>query len=300
MTLLMPTRRGSLLIITLWVIVILSALAVAIARQLSRELRVTKYRLARQQAMVLARGGVYLAVRILQQDETPADWLGDGWASPQTFAPLPGWQVAISIMDEERKLNVNRASLEQLSRLTGQETIAQAIIDEVDGLEPTEDAPTAQPPYYAKNAPLIALEELHHVPGMEADVEEMLRGFATPHGGGTPNINTVVSKVLVALGISPEGVERVSHYREGVDGPEAHGADHVFEQEQLLNTLQELELEDTDLNILSGLVTSSQTFTVVSEAVATQPILRARVTAVIQRSSGGEEAPPRIIAWREG
>ena len=43
---------------TLWLVTILSVLAVAIARYLSLEVRLTKYRLAREQAQALARSGI--------------------------------------------------------------------------------------------------------------------------------------------------------------------------------------------------------------------------------------------------
>ena len=83
-------RSGSLLIMTLWLVTILSLLAIAIARYPSLEIRLTKYRAARDQAAILARDGVNLAMQWLAEDaqegESPEggsgkkqyDWLGDG------------------------------------------------------------------------------------------------------------------------------------------------------------------------------------------------------------------------------
>ena len=89
------TREGSLLVITLWMVATLSVLAVATARYLSTEVRLTKLRLAREQAKTLARSGVYLAMERLKQDadgesDGKYDWLGDDWATEWKIASPPG------------------------------------------------------------------------------------------------------------------------------------------------------------------------------------------------------------------
>ena len=75
---------------TLWLVTILSVLAVAIGRYLSLGVKMAGYRLAREQAVTLARGGVYLAMQRLADDPPEAegqayDWEGDEWA-----AKIPG------------------------------------------------------------------------------------------------------------------------------------------------------------------------------------------------------------------
>ena len=75
----MNRQRGSLLVMTLWIITILGALSVAVARYLSTEVRVTRYRLARHEARELAHSGIVLALTLIQEDQiqTPtADWSG--------------------------------------------------------------------------------------------------------------------------------------------------------------------------------------------------------------------------------
>ena len=59
---------GSLLIMSLWLVVILAVLAVAVARSLSVDVRLAKYRQAHDQARALARSGVYLALQRLARD----------------------------------------------------------------------------------------------------------------------------------------------------------------------------------------------------------------------------------------
>ena len=149
-------RSGSLLIITLWLVTILSVLAVAIGRYLSLGVKITRYRVAREQARTLARNGVYLAMQRLADDTTEADgktydWEGDEWAyipggpaggDPSVWLipfPAPGsgsatlqGRIAVKITDEERKLNINTAPKDQLSMVTGDDALAQAVVDARD------------------------------------------------------------------------------------------------------------------------------------------------------------------------
>ncbi len=161
-----PQETGSLLIITLWLVTILSAFAVAIARYLSVEVRVTKYRLMRAQAQTMAHSGVYVAMRRLAFDGTHGDeaydWLGDpDWAfvqgdgldpadqwelraagtvvDPMTAGLLRGSRARVQIIDEERKVNLNAVLRDQsvvaaLGRLLGgsSDGLVARIVDYVD------------------------------------------------------------------------------------------------------------------------------------------------------------------------
>ena len=297
------SRRGSLLIITLWIVTILGALSVAVARYLSTEVRLTRYRLARQEARELARSGVYLAMSLIQQDSTSTpvvDWNAEPWAVPQTVSPVPGQQLTVTITDEERKLNVNTATSEQVAYILGDAALAQAIVDYVDAPDPSEDRLRDDPPYYAKNSPITVLEELSDVPDMDAVRYQTLVSTATPFTvptvpGGPLNINTAVPEVLEAVGLSPTTVQTIIQYR---SGPE-----HFLETGTALITLLEnqgLVLDDAQRTVLaSGLFTvASQTFTVVAEGLVEPSAVRVRIQAVFQRSAGSPA--PQIIAWREG
>jgi len=292
--------RGSLLIITLWLVTILGALSVAVARYLSTEVRLTRYRLARHEARELARSGVYLALTVIQQDPTPTeDWSGEPWAAPQAVSPASGQRLTVTITDEERKLNVNTATSTQLSSLLGDDTLAQAIVDYVDAPDPTEDRLTDNPPYYAKNSSITVLDELNDVPGMETESYETLTSFTTPFtpptaAGGPLNLNTVMPEVLEAVGVPSATVQTIVQYRSG--------AEHFVQAGAALIALLEsqgLVLDDAQRTLLaSALFTvGSQLFLVVSEGVLESPNVRVRVQAVIQRST--DTSPPKIISWRE-
>jgi type II secretory pathway component PulK len=347
--------RGSLLIVTLWLVAILAVLAVAVGRYLSVEVRLMKNILAREQAAAMARSGVYLAMRLLSHDAGTGealggsyDWLGDEWAyfpldlpdaeadATQWLVALPveaqegklfGGEVRVRIVDEARKLDLNHADHEeladQLTRLLELEheavgssadlaDIVRAIVDAVDASDPAiEDQPAADPPYFAKNAPFVALEELGDLPGMTPEVYAILAEHTSPYRTSTEllNINTVTPEVLLAMGVSEGAIQTVLDYREGSDGLDAHERDGVFTQagQEILNTLernQQVNLRGTpdgDLLSSSAFDVFSQTFTVTSEGVVAEPTSRVQVQAVIRRTGCPDKVPaPCILAWREG
>jgi general secretion pathway protein K len=308
-----------LLIVTLWLVTILSVLAVAIGRYLSLGVKMTRYRLAREQARTLARSGAYLAMQRLADDGTEADghtydWDGDEWADVPGVAadgrgPLRG-RLAVRITDEERKLNLNAAATDQLAALAEDAALAQAVIDARDEPEAAEDRPSTQPPYFAKNGPFAAPEELADLPGMTPQAYDALRASTSPYvgAGATLNINTAAPEVLRALGLTEATVQMIIRFREGPDGPKEHGQDGLFTEAgmRIVQTLKDHEGVDLtgtpDGNLLSGptVGVASQTFTISAEGVIERPAVRARVEAVVRRASCPEGAPaPCIIAWRE-
>jgi len=275
--------KGSLLVITLWLVTILGALSIAVARYLSTEVRLTRYRLARQEARELARSGVSLALAILQKDqkETPTeDWSGDLWAVPLTVSPAPGRQLTVTMTDEERKLNVNTATLTQLSSLLGNN--AQAIVDYAS----------------AKDHHIAALEELND---LDKTARALLQANATPYTTGTAqneggplNINTATQPAMLAYGLSEDTVNRIDEVLRTPNGR--------FKQPgTILSTLGWDITDPTKAGegiLLSSMMTSSSVFLVVTEGIVEQPEVHVRIQAVIRRSTS--TAAPTIVAWKEG
>ena len=323
--------RGSILIVTLWLIALLSVLAVAIGRYLSLEVRLAHYRAARLRAGALARSGVYLAMQRLARDLAepeaggkPYDWLYDDWAAVPDAAPgadPEAWTVAatdgtitVRIRDAERALDLNAADAdqlrEQLARLTGDEAAAQAIIDARDAADAAEDAPASAPPYFAKNGPFAAPEELADLPGMSRELYARLAEQTTPYRAGEPvNLNTATTEVLRAAGLTESTVQLLLRFREGLDGPAAHGQDGIFEEAgvAVLETLRNragVDLAgapDGNLLVSNFFGVTSTTFTVTAEAAVADPPVAARVQAVVRRAACSEGvAAPCILAWREG
>lgn len=293
------SSRGSLLIVTLWVVAILSALAVAIGRSLSVETRLTKHRLAKQEADALARGAVLLAVQLLQEDAVAGsiDWTGEAWAIPRTLTAAEGRQVSLTIVDEERKLNFQELTEPQLQELMPNGETVQAFLDWRDGPDPAENAP----PFYPKNAAFGVPEELNELPGMTPENYARVIAVATPYlvPGVPANLNTVTPEALQLLGMSATAIQQIVQYRDGPDGPDVHEADGTFTRATMVDTLRGLGVADEDINRVTGLGEASLTFTVIAEAVIERPAARARIEALVQRSLSGTE-PPRVIGWRQG
>ena len=332
---------GSLLIITLWLVTILSVLAVAIGRYLAIEIRLTKYHLARAQAEAMARSGIYLAMSRLDEDGqggTSAegyDWLHDDWADfsdsnpedPTTWVvaqPAGGstasaGTIEIRMIDDARKFPLNLVQDDDqdkwfngLRELVGSSEPAQRIADYLDDNNDTFgsgglDNDQAEPPYVAKNGPVVALEELLDIPGMSEETFGTLRDFATvagTEGLGPLNINTVEVPVLAALwaaavldaGTAQAKAQQLAECREREQVVFESQGEIVFKVGAADGCGME-GLSDDEKNLLGSFGVLSQTFTVQSTGRLDDPAIVARVEARIQRFTDG--SPPRIVAWRE-
>jgi len=323
-------RSGSLLVITLWLIIILSVLAVAIGRYLSIEVRLTRYRVAREQARALARSGIYLAMQRLAQDgqDNAYDWLGDSWTVfPQTGSqsdpamwvvplgnegreqePAPR-QLEITIVDEDRKLDVNTLdtlTAAQRDQLLGSDQAAQAIIAYEDqDTAGSWETPVLDPPYYPKNGPVVALEELVGVPGVTPDVFHQLHEFTYAVPEAVPmtkvNINTAGREVLVAAGL-PVLAEAIIGFRQ-----QGHYFKSLTPSVETDGGPPPFDPADTEfLNARGRLTVASQVFTITSTGRMRHPAASHRIQATVRRQAsedpkvqlGGETF--RILAWKDG
>lgn len=318
-------RTGSLLVITLWLVTIITVLVVAIARYLSLEVRLTRYRLAREQARTLARSGVYLAMQRLEQDArepepggTACDWLGDDWAS---FAqegsgrasavwviPFPAdtggatrftGQVEIEMIDQERKLDVNAATPTQLEPLLRSSDAVDAIMDYRDpDSEGAWEAPGGAPAYHhPKNGPVVTLEELRGIPGQTEETFERLGDFlfAVPQASPTlkVNINTAPREVLLAVGL-PTLADEVLRFR-----AQGHYLTRLTPSVETESPAVPPPFDPANVEFLNAkdrLDVASALFAVRATGKVQSPPAQHDVEAVIRRSPDGLQ----ILAWREG
>ena len=325
-----------MLVVTLWVVTVLSILAIAIARYLSLEVRLTKYRMTREQAAALARGGVYLGVQRLSQDgqAEPYDWLGDDWASVPGASPeqpttwvvfaddAPGdsanrSRMEIQITDMERSINLNAATEATLAtpELAGSAELAKAIMDDRDPADPEVEHPVEDPPYYQKNGPFTVIEELPDIPGV-ADVFPKLRLLTFAARDAVPpkpevNVNTAQRDVLLALGADAATVELLIASRAGVDGLWGTEDDcKATDVSQIISQLTQCafggdEAPMRELYALNGgavfFTVKSSIFRIQSQAFAGSPPVRRRIEAVVKRSAQqGQDTTMEILSWREG
>jgi general secretion pathway protein K len=180
-------------------------------------------------AYYLARSGISIGLALIAQDtrldatsQTPAvDTLNDSWAIPLPPIQVDGGAVAVTVVDEARKLsinslidggngNVNKIAVERMERLfviLGVDpAILPAIVDWIDpnsensaGGTEAEYYMGLKPPYQPRNGPMPTIGDLQMVKGVNEATFNRLRPFLTVMVEKVPNANTASPQVLASL-----------------------------------------------------------------------------------------------------
>ena len=231
----MNSEKGAILMITLWIVAILTLLTVSLAYRARMEIRLSSTNSKRTIAREMARERIELIVRILQNDKNTYDALKEEWALSCAKAP-----ISCSIVDEDRKINLNNFPREVISTIPGMEETASAIIDWRD----KDDVPlpggaenlyyvSLNPPYRCKNKLSETMEELLAVKGVTPAILRSIKPVATVYGSGRLNINTAPQEVLEMLlsGLDyPVSLkDKIIFHRQGLDGTEGTADDNIFE-----------------------------------------------------------------------
>lgn len=234
--------KGSILILVLWTLFILGALAIAINSYVWPQLNFAGKFRDRAKALYAAKAGAKLVIaQVVQDKDTGYDSLKDPWYHAYE-GDLP---FTVSVEDEERKININKAkqeTLKQIFMLTeaadeqAAKEIAASIVDWRDADDkPLENGAETgyyagqEPSYPCKNADFQVLGELLQVRGMTQQVFDASKGYLTVYGLGSVNLNTCNETVLRALGASEELARKITAYRKGADREEGTDDDMVFD-----------------------------------------------------------------------
>jgi len=186
-----PTaHNGSVLILTLWIIALLSVLLLGLTNRVRLGVRVSDRTSRELWARETLLGAQSLFLQRFTSDpdtevDSPKDeWVQSLWLDELTFGAQfpesvlpPSFQLTVIPVDEFGKINVNFASKELLVEIlktagagTDSEAIASAIIDWRDtDDEGSYEAGTYQgktPPYLPSNKDLVQIEELLQVEGV--------------------------------------------------------------------------------------------------------------------------------------
>lgn len=232
-------EKASILIISLWILAILSMFAIGIGHKLSLQVRLLDNHLDSVRAFYIAEAGIKRAIAERQKqpqnaiysDSFNQPWLnneavfkdvefGDGTYTVESvdIAGLYG------MSDEQGRININTintASFDVLKALLKEEMqdqeaaagIAAAIIDWRDEdnevfqdpdtkiLIGAEDAyyQIQDPPYKCKNSRFDTVEEMLLVRGVTPEIFYGIIKFITVYGNSTVNINTAPKPVLIAV-----------------------------------------------------------------------------------------------------
>ena len=216
----MNKKRGSVLILTMWVLFLLALLTLGLKTHVDARVRASGILKHQVHGRYLARAGASMATRILRADTNHWDGLGEPWTEEGVHREEVGvtrWLIE----DEESRLNLNRTGpvimtrffrdVGGLSELEAESVVASIIDwrDEDDEARPGgaesgfyESRPAGYP---ARNGSFASIHELLLVKGVDNGLFSRIRSNITVHGAGHINVNTASREVLLALARTVEG-----------------------------------------------------------------------------------------------
>ncbi|MDD5465943.1 MAG: type II secretion system protein GspK [Candidatus Omnitrophica bacterium] len=243
----MQNKKGSILLISSWVLLILVILAVSLGHRSSIALRLCVYQRDSLKASYLAKAGINQAIQQLKEDASASPFYNSFksiWSTgvdPLTSEPLfenveirdgSGEKFTVHypyddkkylcMMDEERKININKAVADPISQPLGQLILTKlfyfAGVTDADGLKnlvikwinPAINNKDEDPGQIFKNSDLETVQELlpileffykdENSPSLKAkEIYEKIKDLITVYGDGRVNINTASEEILGIL-----------------------------------------------------------------------------------------------------
>lgn len=188
-------RKGTVLIVTIWVVLVLAGLAMVFARTMRVDAIVAANHVASLQAECIAGGALqYVVARIAEAaededadpiaeagDDYEAQKVGDGYFWVLQSNLESDHDFTFGLTDEAGKINLNSASVEMLQKLPGMTAeLAASIVDWRDedtdittGGAESEYYLLQSPSYECKNQPLETVDEVLLICGA---TDELLYG----------------------------------------------------------------------------------------------------------------------------
>ena len=324
-------QRSSILIIALWSVCLLTTLAVILGFEVRQQLILVKRLQERDSLRMIAEAGVIKAAALLQAElDQGFESLSQKWSNnPDAFKDVvlgggsfsvssetdPG-QVRYGLIDEESKININKATNRVMARLFNllgleeleAQDLSDSIVDwrdadsEISGPEGAEDSyyRSLDWPYEAKDAQFQVLDELLLIKGVNENNFSKIKGHITIYGNGRVNVNTAGKPVLMALGLSENVAEKILAFRNGKDNSVGTADDNFFEDTSTIalkisDTVNLSQAEQAQINNIvsaGAIATSSANFMVRSFAVLGRSKFNHEVIAVINRKG-------KILYWNE-
>lgn len=216
----MNASRGVALVLVLWLLVLLIALAGTFVTIARTEYRQGVYARGSVQARYAAQAAIELAVARMLDPDLAARLVPDGRVYRFALGPA---QVALTVSDETGRFDLNAtdpAALAQLFQALGEPeeralALAAAIVDwrdpddllQVNGAEDPQYA-DAGLPYGAHDSPFETVEELQQVLGMDYDTFLKVQPYVTVYSGSAPRPDMASAPVLQALGGDPGPIQQ--------------------------------------------------------------------------------------------
>jgi general secretion pathway protein K len=316
-------KSGTILITTLWILAILSILAIGIGFRVSIEARLTKYNMDRVKAEYYAKAGIVKAQAMLSKDtSTEYDTIRECGIVLPTIIDLPSargpleaifgfyknnlgegrFEVSYDeegkhyygMMDEERKININKAEYKVLYQLLlgkEPENLAASIINwrgpaqlMVEGAQDNEyESLTA--PYKCKHADFSCIEELLLVKGMTPEIFESIKEYVTVYTDGKINLNTAAVRVLRAFGLTDQSIGTIILIRNGADNVAGTKDDGRFDNIGAVADQIGLPADSPERAVLSEnyFTTKSNYFRIESKGMVDGSRITSKIVCVVKR-----------------
>ncbi len=206
-------KVGSILVIILWAIIILSILSLSLGNFVFAQIKFTNFFIRSTAAVPLAKAACYSAFYELKEDntkeyDTQEELLKE---RSQTFQGDAGYKYYFE--DEGSRININTASKDVFEKLPGlNEDLAEEILN-------------------SNRRPFKVKEEILAVKGITKEEYSQFKDFITVYGDGKVNINTASKEALLALGLENDLIDIIMRYRKensGEDGSSGTDDDGAF------------------------------------------------------------------------
>ncbi|MBI5638654.1 MAG: general secretion pathway protein GspK [Nitrospinae bacterium] len=251
-------ERGIALLLVIWLLVILAALAAEMAMSARGDIGAVRNFKEGREAYYLARAGAQMAFAELLEDfdyvyakdgQDVLGRVGDDLKEPE-FAPrqvkLGGGLAGYVITDENAKLNLNALARDEggLRRLfaalfpdkiDGEDAAIDGILDWADADEyhrangaESDYYQTLKPPYKAKNGDFDSVAELRRVKGISPKIFAALEKVLTVYSAGALNPNTATPEALLASGVPQDKVDAIMDARAHNAPPDPNGKSDTF------------------------------------------------------------------------
>lgn len=237
---------GSVLVLSIWTLLLLSMLAVAVGAHVSSNLDMTTALASRVTCASAARAGIVASIALISSDTNQWDVAEEGWLNDESlFRDVEVGQGSFSVtheeglasglvvtnyglFDEDRRINLNavtnqvgfevvRSLLETAGGLDESDAVAIAtcLADWIDD-DDEEREGGAETAYYrslaghtARNGRIAFPAELMLVKGMTPDIFSRIRKHVTIHGAdASVNFNTASPIVIASVTGGRRGIER--------------------------------------------------------------------------------------------
>lgn len=313
----MTKKSGTILITTLWILAILSILAIGIGFRVSIEARLSKYNMDKLKVLYLAKAGIVKVQGILLRCNEDCDTIREcGIVVPaniglsSTEDPLKGiftenlgdgafvvsyeeeGKNYYGMMDEDRKININRARQPVLENLLGKgnEDIAASIINwrgtvQIPGGAWDNDYKSLTPSYECKHADFSVLEELMLVKDMTPELFESIKDYITVYGQEDKvNINTATKRVMLAYGLDENWADIIIKIRNGEDKIAGTKDDGVFHNIAKDTESWPLTLGERDI-LGNSFTTKSNYFRIESKGMVDKSKIGCKIVCVVDKGA---------------